>query len=431
MRIQRRHFDNAFTLAILFLATGAFQSLLVDPANPQSATDGSSFLQILWFLGYLGVAIRLAPRYRDIILLVRDNKYLALLILLAISSTLWSEDPGLTLRRSAALFGSALIGIDFAVRHPVREQLRLLCIVLGVAVVLGIVAQVLFPTFIPSGDFDTQSWHGIAAFKNDWARIIVLATIAMLSRSRRCLRDFVLVAFLTATAFALIALARSVGALVLLIAMLLLIQVFGVLRWRPKTRSIVGLAGVLIVLPASYLTFRNFDKVTALLGRDVTLTGRVDLWRFSLSSIEKNPIHGYGFSAFWDAESQQALRIREEANWNAPHAHNGFIDMTLELGLAGLSLFMVSYLIAARRAIHCLQRGWEREAMWPLAYLMFFFLYQFTEGTLVAGNTLFWILYVAASFSVTRLTVPDRVALKYESDFTAPMQTLPLSPEEA
>jgi len=417
MRIPCQALNDVFTVVVLFLATGAFETLVVDPTDPRVATDGSPFMQILWFVIYVLVVFRLIPQYRQIIVLVRANKCLFLLVLLAVCSIMWSEDPALTLRRGLALLATTLIGIDFAVRYSVRDQLRLLYIVLGLVVSFGIVAQLFFPSLIPNADVDTEAWHGVVGFKNDWARIVVLATVAVFSRSRRSLRDFVLVASVVLVAFGLIALAHSVGALVFLVAMLLLSKTFGALRWRPKILAIACLASALIVLPMSYLLFQNFNKATALLGRDATLTGRVGIWQLALSSIAKNPILGYGYSAFWEADSHAAIRIREELHWAVPHAHNGYIDLTLGLGLAGLLLFAASYLIAARRAIDCLRRGIEREVMWPLVYLSFMVLYQLTEGSLVTGNTIFWILYVAACCSVTDLTASDQPVLAIDSEF--------------
>ena len=431
MTIRRKVLDDALTLLVLFLATGAFQGLVVDPTDPRAGTEGSPSMQIVWLVVYGAVALRLIPQYRKIMALVRANKCLLLLVLLAVMSVLWSEDPSLTLRRSIALLATTLFGIDFAVRYSVRDQLRLLYIVLGLVVSLGIAAQLLFPNLIPSLDFPPDAWHGVVGFKNDWARIIVLAMVAVLSRSRRSLGDFLLMGSLTLVAFALIALAKSVGGLVILMVMLLLFRVSGALRWRPRMLAAAGLATALVVLPMSYVLFQNFGKATAVVGRDPSLTGRVDIWQLAFSSIARNPIHGYGFSAFWDADSQAATRIREELHWSTPHAHNGYIDMALGLGFAGLFLLNASWLISARRAFDCLKRGAEREAMWPLAYLTFFFLYQFTEGSLVSGNTIFWILYVAVSFSVTPVAVADQPALPSDREFVAPIEMFPLGQERA
>ena len=111
-------------------------------------------------------------------------------------------------------------------------------------------------------------------------------------------------------------------------------------------------------------------------------------------------------------------------HWAVPHAHNGYVDMTLELGLAGLSLLIASCAIASRRAFDCWKRGAERETIWPLAYLSLFILYQFTEGSLVTANLIFWILYVAVSFSVTRVSTATDP--KSDRQVIAPKQMFPL-----
>jgi hypothetical protein len=63
--------------------------------------------------------------------------------------------------------------------------------------------------------------------------------------------------------------------------------------------------------------------------------------------------------------------------------------------------------------------------------LTFFSLYQFTEGSLVSGNTIFWILYVAVSFSVTPVAVADQPALPSDREFVAPIEMFPLGQERA
>jgi O-antigen ligase len=259
----------------------------------------------------------------------------------------------------------------------------------------------------------------------------VLFAVVALSRSRRSLRDFLLLGCAIAGAFGLIALAHSAGALVILAVLLLLSKISGALRWKPKMLAVGVFASALVLVPMSYLALHNLDAVTGVLGRNASLTGRVGIWQLAISSIERNPLHGYGYSAFWDADSPEATRIREEVNWSTPHAHNGYIDLTLETGFAGLALLIATYLVAGRRAIDCLQRGVEREAMWPLVYLGFFVLYQFTEGSLVAGNTLYWILFVAVCFSVADAPAAEQAGLKSHGGDLWPAQMSPLGQQQS
>src|SRR4029077_7976394 len=132
----RKFWGDAFILAVLFLATGAFQSLVLDNSNPQAGADGSPLMKVLWAAVYSVVALRVISQYQRIMQVVRANKLLLSLVLFAILSTVWSEDPALTLRRGVAVLATTALGIDFAVRYPIREQLRLLGVVLGLTVLL-------------------------------------------------------------------------------------------------------------------------------------------------------------------------------------------------------------------------------------------------------------------------------------------------------
>lgn len=380
-------------------------------------------MQALWGCVYVIIALRAIPLYRHIVILLRANKFIALLVLFAIASTAWSQDPSLTFRRGIALLFTTLIGIDLAVRYSIREQLRLLCVVLGLFVLLSIIVQLFFPGLVPNVNFDDGAWHGIVDFKGNFAKLIVLATVAMLCRPRRSLKDFLLVAVLTAVAIALIVAAHSKEALVIVAGMLVFFQIRGALRWKPRLLTFAVFATLIIAIPTSYLALRNLDALTGMLGRDSTLTGRTTIWPLALSSIARSPVYGYGYDSFWVASSRAAALIREEVRWSTPHAHNGYIDLTLELGVAGLLLFVAGFVIAARRAIRLIRTDPGREATWPLAFLVLICLYQFTESSIVGGNSIFWIMYVAISFALSETT-----GRTYEMMHTLEAENVPTEP---
>jgi O-antigen ligase len=93
--------------------------------------------------------------------------------------------------------------------------------------------------------------------------------------------------------------------------------------------------------------------------------------------------------------------------WDTPHSHNGYIDLTLNLGLLGLCLYLAGCLVAMRRAVGFLRADGERESMWPLAYMSFTLLNQLSESSIFASNTILWVLYVAAACSVTGVASAD------------------------
>jgi exopolysaccharide production protein ExoQ len=394
MRISLKFLGDAFTIVVLFLGTGAFVSLLMDSSNPNQVTDGSLLTQFGWSLIYIVVLARAVPLRQEILQAVKANKALLFLVLFAILSTVWSEDAGLTIRRGFAVLATTLFGLDFAVRYSVREQVRLFGIALGLAVAISVVVEIFFHGLVPTVDTAyPDAWNGAFVQKNDFARVVVLAGILVLMRTRK----FVTAIGTVAVSVGLILLCHSRTALVVFVAMLVLLRVFR-LRRRGSRALIAGIAGVLIV-SALLSVVVDMDSMAGLLGRDATLTGRTNIWEMALESIAEKPLLGYGYSAFWNV-APEADRISNILHWKVPHAHNGFIDLTLQLGLAGLALFLLVYVIAVRRALTFAYSDPGEEAMWPLAYLAFIVLYQVTESTIFVGNTILWMVYVSTVCSV-------------------------------
>ena len=77
----------------------------------------------------------------------------------------------------------------------------------------------------------------------------------------------------------------------------------------------------------------NFRTLEAL-GKDPSLTGRTLIWEALMRKVAERPWTGYGFSAFWGVDSIPAREIRIETQWPVPSAHNGWIDLLVQLGRA-------------------------------------------------------------------------------------------------
>ena len=395
MRVPLRFLSEVFTVVVLFLSTGAFLSLVIDVSNPDTQTHGSTGLQLVWSCIYVLAALRALARYREIVWFLRSNKLLTLLLALAVLSTLWSGDPGLTFRRSIAVLATTLFGIDFALRYSIQEQLRRLCF----AVLLSVIVQVCWPGLIPvvNATSAAEGWNGAFPQKNMFARVIVLTALAFLMRSsgrRRLFKNGLVIC----CAFALIGAAQARTALVVLLALLFL---WAGSRFLLSARhpGLVWLVGVVTGLPILYLASTNLEYLTGILGRNSTLTGRVGIWHMAFASFLKRPLLGYGYSGFWNVSSE-ALKINSALHWTVPHAHNGFLDLALQLGLAGLCLYLTYYVIVVRRAVEYARSNSSAEAMWPLAYLAFSFLYSFTESSPLTSNSMSWILYISVAYSV-------------------------------
>jgi exopolysaccharide production protein ExoQ len=92
------------------------------------------------------------------------------------------------------------------------------------------------------------------------------------------------------------------------------------------------------------------------------------------------------------------------------HAHNGFLEIWLELGAAGLLLFALSYFRAWRRLWTYLRAGQVDRIVWMVFALALILLYDLDENSLLIYNGIFWPLYVAALANVEFLAVEDGLA---------------------
>lgn len=160
------------------------------------------------------------------------------------------------------------------------------------------------------------------------------------------------------------------------------------------------LAAILLLAP---------EFVFGLLGRDATLTGRTDIWVALANNIEQKPWLGYGYGAFWAPESVPGNWVREALQWDAPTAHNGWIEVTIALGFVGLALLLLDFLMTVGRAVLASVSTWT--GVFALAFCAQFFLFSLSESASLQQNSIVWLIYVAVAAKLT-MRPKGLVALK-------------------
>jgi exopolysaccharide production protein ExoQ len=123
------------------------------------------------------------------------------------------------------------------------------------------------------------------------------------------------------------------------------------------------------------LFFDPGGGLVSTLGRNSTLTGRTDIWKRAFG-IVRNPILGSGFESFWLGERLEWMR-RLDPGLN--HAHNGYIEVYLNLGWAGLMVIAAMLVKGYRNIITGLRRDQRANAL-MLAYLVVGVIYNCTES---------------------------------------------------
>jgi exopolysaccharide production protein ExoQ len=397
-----RSLEKLFALVALLVFTSAIIPLMSSQSgNVADPVAGDPVMQVIVFVVFAITAALLAVRYRGLIAMLARSKPLLLLLGFAVLSVVWSKAPDVTLRRSMALIGTSLFGFYLATRYSLMEQLKLVGLVTSIVAVLSAATAILMPSIGVMGGQHEGAWRGVFMHKNELARLMVLGAASSLLISGgnwflRCMKWGVCI-----LSVALIVMSTSVTAQVAAVILLAIIAASQALRWNWRWLTSAALVGIIACGVLIDFFTENAAVLLPSLGRDGTLTGRTEIWNMVFSFIYAQPLLGYGYSAFWLGGQSASGMISTIVRWAVPHSHNGFLDLWLDLGAVGFTLFILSMGLALRDALLWTRATRGRAALWPLAYLSFMILYNLTESAILKQNSIFWVLYVSTSASLS------------------------------
>ena len=138
------------------------------------------------------------------------------------------------------------------------------------------------------------------------------------------------------------------------------------------------------------------------LGRNSTLTGRTDIWNQVLS-MAQSPFLGTGFESFWLGPRLQ--KIWNIWWWHPNEAHNGYIEVYLNLGWVGVALLGV-LLVTGYRNIMATFRTKPELAEIKLAYFFVAIIYNFTESAIRTMNPV-WIVFLLSILAIPDAPAPE------------------------
>jgi O-antigen ligase len=149
---------------------------------------------------------------------------------------------------------------------------------------------------------------------------------------------------------------------------------------------------VLMLLPLGVIDISLHD-LPKIFGRSGTLTGRTDLWRAVWAAIREKPLIGHGYG-FWEQASVTRSNIWLAANWQAPHAHNTWLEALLQIGLIGAFLTAFVWLSAMFRATLLTITQYGHGALFYLVILINCLAKSVTETVMFAPIlfSLFWLV---------------------------------------
>jgi O-antigen ligase len=149
--------------------------------------------------------------------------------------------------------------------------------------------------------------------------------------------------------------------------------------------------GGLLVIVVLFLSGTLVSTTAGALGRDDTLTGRTEVWKLVIG-MSANPIIGGGYSSFWLGE--RLAKIWRIYAWQPIEAHDGYLEIFLDLGIIGLVL-IAGILISSFHADFKLIRRDPEQGVFRLAVLCAAVLYNVTESAFRPGLFMYFVFVLA------------------------------------
>jgi exopolysaccharide production protein ExoQ len=329
-------------------------------------------------------------------------------LLLAGASVIWSSVQTATvIRYVQQLFVVTVVVLPCLISRHREEILPSFLGCFATAILLNVVALGIRPP--------TPIGHpGIYDHKNILGGVAGLALIFGLAGmvERGHLRRFV---SLCTAVGALACLLASQSKTALAVACAAPFIAFVTLRLSCMTRIPAGLIAayglivscLVIFILASAFSWTLDDVLTLLFG-DPTFTKRTDIWIFVSTMIQKRPVLGWGYQAFW-LSGPDAPSLTEGAGWVAkmPHAHNAYLDVILDIGYFGFAI-AIGFLVSVAGGIHATARKAPRAAWLPLSLFLFGLAHDLLETSFFRGFDDAWIVLLTIAGSLPVIIRPSR-----------------------
>lgn len=335
-------FARAFTIAALTAVFGSFT--IERMASPVTLAT------IISLLCVLGAGILWVRREELSPLRIAPSSLLAFLAW-ALVSVAWTTDRSDSLLAWLSLFGYAFLAITIGHIRDTLQTVRalgdtlrgLLAVSLGLEILSGVLLDVPFVFLGIQGDLAAGGpVQGVFGSRNMLGFIAVIAFITFFIEWRSQSLTAPIAVPSMALAGLLAVLSASPTVLVLAAAVAVAVVALTIVRHAPpERRSLVQWALGILVTLALAAAFALRHPIIALMNAGSDFSIRATLWNTILDFVALKPIEGWGWFGSWARGEYPFTYINFQLDDRHQSALNAYFDVLLQLGAAGLVLFLL------------------------------------------------------------------------------------------
>ena len=389
--------------------------------QPNAYLEGSPIDRlVLAALLTLGLIV-LIKRGRQVSSLLRANLPVILFFVYGAISTTWSDFPEVAFKRWIKALGDlVMVLIVLSDVDPAAAVKRLLARTSFLLVPLSILLIKYYPALGRGYNHFTWTpyYSGAATDKNGLGLLCLVCGLGVLWQVYRVLhsegtphkrRHLIAHGVLLAMAVWTLWMANSVTSLSCFVMGGVIIVTTHWFKLGQKPAVAHTVVFVLLVISFSVVFLDAANGLLAALGRNPTLTGRTDIWTHVIP-LNPNALLGAGYESFWLGERLE--KLWSVYWWRPNEAHNGYLEIFLNLGWLGVAQLGVLMVTGYRNAFAEFRSAPENGCV-KLAYFAAASAYSFSEAGFRELSPI-WISFLLATVAVPAPIPAPEIAPEFD-----------------
>jgi hypothetical protein len=358
---------------------------------------------IYGFLIFFGIMV-LKTRNLNISDIIKNNKSVLLLLIYSGVSILWSDFPFVSLKRYVKEIGFIIMILLVYTEDNPSEAVKIL---FRWPAYLLIPISVLLIKYYPHIGVKYSLWSGLPEMvgvtnSKNMLGTMVLAfgmfffwSFSSLNKEDNDVnykKEMCIHVLFLYLIFWLLIKSNSITSTLCLVTGIIFYKI-SEMEFVKNNLNIVSII-VLAILPVVIIYSGDIQKTFIFgVGRDLSLTGRVELWP-DLIQLVPNPLLGTGFDSFWLGE-----RLRKLWGiywWHPNEAHNGFLETYINLGLIGVFLLVIVIITTFMKCKNSMELN-NIFGKLGMSLLMVTILYNMTESAFHRLSIIWFIFLMIAT----------------------------------
>lgn len=390
-------------LIVTFIVTF---SPLIEELSSQEIISASLTRQLAYGISFI-LAVGASVLFRGKHALKYIPVPIFIFFLWSLSSVTWSLTPNIAIMRVTLIVMLSVVTIVSVRGLGSVSASNALTVALYIILICNFLSLFIVPSigfnYHPSGIIDYQ-WEGLMGHKNSAGAVCAVTMIFIIFSEQIKTGALKLLLSIPPFAFLLGTISRT-SIVALCIA---LISGYAMKRIEKYQKTTLYKITIVFVWIPSFIAFATIliasiaPDIFAPLFVDRTVgSNRGVIWWPLIQMLSQYPLIGHGYGSLWNS-GHVMPDLHESSNWvlGVTQAHNGYLDISLQLGLVGLALALFSVFISPVRRLILSESVAASRACLPVGLIIFVMTSNLTESGLLSSDS-FWsfILLVAIALS--------------------------------